>query len=433
MSTFRFFLFFLFLLVSVILALPHAWAGPRVNLDITSAGAKKVPIAVPYFLDKEKPGLLHASGKKMADLAARALDFHGFIETIPPDSYGGRQDAHFNSIGADFAVLGNYQVDGNDRLVLEMRLLEAHDERMLLGRRYKATWDKKDQLVLKFCDQVIEKLTGRAGVSTTEIAFVSDATGTKEIYLADVLGQSVRQVTKHNYLAVSPRLSPDNSKLAYTSYHRGNPNLYITDLAQSKFTRAISRRTGLNMAPAWSPDGKSLITTLSKDGNPDLYQLRTDGEIIRRMTVNSGINVSPNFSPDGGQLVFVSDRTGQPQIYIMNMKNRATRRLTYQGTENTTPSWSPDGKWIAYTSKHEGRYQIFKISPGGGSPIQLTSDWSDHESPSWSPDSRLLVFTRKMNGDSKLYLISHNGKAMRRLYASLNGNQMSPQWSNRPY
>ncbi|MCB2184549.1 MAG: Tol-Pal system beta propeller repeat protein TolB [Desulfobulbaceae bacterium] len=417
------FICFLFSLIS------PAYGGKRVNLDITSAGAKKVPLAVPYFRDKNNPDSVRAAAKDMSLLTGKALDFHGFIKTIPADSYKGKYDQDWKSIGADFAVLGQFEVKDKS-VVIELRLIDVNESRMILGRRYRAPWDKRREMVLRFCDQVIEKLSGTPGISTTQIAFVSDKTGNKEIYLSDIFGDSVRQVTKHNYLAVSPRLSPDNKKLAYTSYHRGNANLYITDLSQSKTTRAVSRRTGLNMAPAWNPDGKSFVATLSKDGNPDLYLLQLNGSIVRRLTSNAGINVSPDFSPDGKQLVFVSDRSGEPQIYIMNFKTGGTRRLTYEGMENTTPSWSPDGKWIAYTSKYEGRYQIFKIPPEGGKPVQLTTSWGEHESPSWSPDSRQIVFARKMHEKRKLYVVSHNGSNLRALF-SMQGNESSPQWSSR--
>ena len=58
----------------------------------------------------------------------------------------------------------------------------------------------------------------------------------------------------------------------------------MTDLRQSKVTRAISRRKGMNLGPAWSPDGKTMVVTLSKDGSPDLYLIDREGKIIRRLT-----------------------------------------------------------------------------------------------------------------------------------------------------
>ncbi len=398
----------------------------RVNLDITAAGVSKVPVAVPWFIEK-KNGKPSKSGRKMADLLSRALAFHGFINIIPASDYNGSQQTDWGRLGADFAVLGQYAVNGK-KLTLELRLINVLEGRMILGKRYRAPVNKQRVMLFKFADDVVLKLTGKRGVGSTEIVYVSDESGKKEIYLADVLGDSVRRITRHNYIAVSPRFTPNGKKLTYTSYHRGNPNLYITDLSQSKTTRAISRRKGLNMAPAWAPDGKTMVATLSKDGNPDLYLMRADGGIIKRLTINSGINVSPSFSPDGRKLAFVSDRSGRPQIYVMDMKTAGSKRITYQGNENSTPAWSPDGDRIAYTCSHEGGYQIFLISPEGGQPVQLTRSWGDHESPSWSPDGRQIVFVRKRNDKSEVCRIFQNGKGEGRLF-KLPGNQTQPQWS----
>ncbi len=418
----------IFLIISLLTCC--CWGGSvqakRVNLDITAAGISKVPLAVPWFIDK-KSSKPTQSGREMAALLGRALEFHGFINIIPANDYHGSQQADWARYGADFAVLGQYMVDG-DKLTLELRLINVLEGRMILGKRYRAQVNKQRVMLFKFADEVIFKLTGKQGVSCTEIVYVSDQEGKKEIYISDVLGDKIRQVTRHNYIALSPRFSPNAGKLAYTSYHRGNPNLYITDLSQSKTTRAISRRKGLNMAPAWSPDGRTMVVTLSKDGNPDLYLIRANGDILKRLTRNSGINVSPSFSPDGRKLAFVSDRSGRPQIYVMDLKSARTKRITYEGNENTTPSWSPDGDKIAYTCSYQGVYQIFCISPDGGQPEQITKSWGDHESPSWSPDARQIVFARKRNDKSEICRIFYNGKGEKRLF-KLPGNQTQPQWS----
>jgi len=406
-----------------------ATAGNRVNLDITAANLRRLPIAVPYFTDLDR-ALIQSHGREMADIVSRTLEFHGFIKVIDPKPYGGRQDTDWTRTESDFYVLGQYHRHKGKENILELRLFDNSSQRMILGRRYKGSWQQRRQFLNQYCDEVIETLSGTPGVSTSRIAFTNDVNGKKEIHIADILGDRVRQITKHNYLAVSPRLSPDGRKLAYTSYHRGNPNLYITDLKDARHTRAISRRPGLNMTPSWSPDGEKMVITLSRDGNPDLYLCKTNGTIIRRLTSKNGINVSPSFSPDGREITFVSDRSGSPQLYIMDINTIATRRLTYKGNENTTPSWSPDGKWIAYTSKDNGQYHIYKIKTDGSTNQRLTTLAGDHESPSWSPDSRLIVFSRKINNQTRLYTISHNGHALRLLF-SMEGNQSSPQWSSR--
>lgn len=400
----------------------------RIYIDISSPDLRKIPMAVPYFEDKAHPERPGEAGKKMASILARGLEFHGFISILPPESYGGIQDAHWENIGADFTILGQYETTSSG-ITLEMKLFSVLENRVVFGKRYRGPQEKNDEMLLKFCDEIILQLTGERGVSLSQIAFVSDASGHKEVYLADILGR-IRQVTKHKDLTVSPRFSPDGRKLTYTSYHSGNPNLYVTDLSQTQTTRAISRRRGLNLAPAWSPNGKTMVITLSQDGNPDLYLIDTNGVVLQRLTANSGINVSPSWSPDGKKIAFVSDRSGDPQIYIMEMKTGKVHRLTFNGDDNTEPCWSPKGDQIAYAGKDENEYHIFVISPEGGPPKKLTRYSGDHESPSWSPDGRQIVFSRNRNNERKIYAMLSNGKGLRPLF-QIKGNQGSPRWSPR--
>lgn len=422
------FKYLLALFILYLSAVPTAQA--RVYLDIAAAEFRAIPMAVPWFSDKLQPDKSHDFGTEMADIISRGLKLHGFISIIDPKSYNGSKQSSWQELGAHFVVLGQYSTDYAGNIVLDIRLVDTQVNRMILGRRYTGAWDNRREMILEFCDKIILKLTGEPGISRSRIAFVSDKTNHKEIYLTDVLGDEVRQVTRHRNLALSPRFSVNGLKLAYTSYHRGNPDLYVTDLRQTKITQAVSRHRGLNMAPAWAPDGKTMAITLSKDGNPDLYLINLKGEIKQRLTVNKGINVSPSWSPDGRQLAFTSDRSGNPQIYIMDIPSKAVRRITYIGNENTTPSWSPDGKWLAYTAAIEGNNHIMIIKPTGGNPVRITRYWGDHESPTWSPDSKQIAFSLKRHDQQHIAAIFRNGQGFRTLFR-MEGNQSSPQWASR--
>ncbi|MGV1099020.1 protein TolB [Thiovibrio sp. JS02] len=413
----------------LICAISAPRAEARVYLDITSPNFRKVNIAVPYFVDKAHPDKMADSGKRMADLMSRALAFHGFVEIINPNTYNGSQEWDWPAIGAEFTVLGQYELDQTG-IALEMRLTDIQGGRMILGRRYKGATSKTRDMLKKFCDEVVLQLTGEQGISLSQLAFVSNGTGAKEVYLADVLGDDIRQVTQHEYLAVSPRFSPDGKLLAYTSYHRGNPNLYITELSTLRKTTPISRRKGLNMAPSWAPDSKVMAATLSKDNNPDIYIIDNNGNELRRLTNGEGINVSPSWSPDGKSMAFVSDRSGTPQVYVMEIKTKAVKRITFLGNENTTPNWSPKGDWIAYTGLVNGTRHIMMIKPEGGTPVQITQSWGEHESPSWSPDGRQIAFSRKRNNKQEICAIFKSGAGLRTLF-NLKGDQFSPQWSPR--
>ena len=401
-------------------------AAERIYLDIAASDVRKIVVAVPSFVDGSG-NQNSQTGNEIATMVAQGLQFHGFIQIVDPAGYGKSRDVDWQALSADYVVMGKFASNG-DGLVIEGRLLDVAQNKMLAGRRYKGAVNQRDDMTLRLVDALVEEFTGESGISRTSIAFVSDVTGRKEVYVTDVLGRKVRQITRHNHLCVSPRYTADGRFLAYSSYHRGNQNLYITELNQSKVTRALSRRKGMNLAPAFSPDGKTMVVTLSKDGSPDLYLMDFKGKILERLTKRSGINVSPSFSPDGKSIAFVSDRSGRPQVYIMDMQSRQVRRLTFQGSENAEPSWSSKGDKIVYTGLVGGNYQIFTISVSGGVPTQVSSGWGDFESPTWSPDGKQIVFSRKRNGHQEICAVFANGKELRTLF-NLKGNQSYPRWS----
>ncbi len=418
-----------FLWPLILLCLCHnALGADRVYLDITASDARKINMAVPWFQNKGVNQQSQVPGRELAEILGKALVFHGIIALIPATEYAGAQDADWHKLGADYSVLAQYESSAG-QISMELRLLDVAANEIIMGKSFSGSVSQKEQMVYKFCDSVIETLTGKPGIATSRIAFINGNNKVKEVYLTDILGTNFRQVTRHKHLTVSPRFVPGGSYLTYSSYHTGNQNLYITDLRQDKTTKVLSRRKGLNMAPAWSADGSTMVLTLSKGGNPDLYLLDSRGEIIEQLTDRAGINVSPTWSPDGNHLVFVSDRSGKPQLYLMEMRTRKVQRLTFEGSENAEPSWSPVEDLIVYSSLRNGVYQLFTLNPfNSGTPVQLTSDLSYHESPSWSPDGSQIIFAKRDGNRNQIYGIMKNGSFQRRLF-TLPGSQAYPQWS----
>lgn len=412
----------------LIFSVLESGATDRVYLDISAPETRKINIAVPWFIDSDNSGRISSQSKSLADTVAKALKFHGIISIIPVVDYNGSQVTDWKALNADYVVLGKYKK--NDKKIgFELRLYDVAEDNYLLGKTYNGYSDQEAKMLFKFTDLAIKELTGVPGISSSKIAFVSFETNTKDIYLTDVLGKKVRQVTRHNNLTVSPRFTPDGNYLSYSSYHTGNQNLYITDLRQNKVTKAVSRRKGLNLAPAWAPDGKTCIVTLSQFGSPDLFRINKRGDIIQRLTRKSGANLSPTFSPDGNFIVFVSDRSGRPQLYLMDLKTKAQTRITYQGSDNSEPNWSPTENKIVFTSRVDGVYQLFTMDPfSKEEPLQITKDSNRHETPVWSPDGNQIAFTMRSGNRQQIFAIMKNGDYQRKII-SFPGNQSAPRWA----
>ncbi len=415
----------LFLLVY---AQPRMARAETTYFDITASDVRKIIVAVPGFTGSA--AAQGNAGVTVAKLITNGFQLYSFLNIIDYGSYGGRKDADWRAMGADYVVMGEVNADPAG-LAVGGQILEVATNRTLPGRVYKGSSSQLEDMALRLCDALVEDFTGEPGVARTRMAYVSDGTGRKEVYVTDILGMHPRQITKHRALAVSPRFTPDGNTLAYTSYHRGNQDLYLTDLRQSSQTTSISRRPGLNLAPAFLPDG-TMIVTLSVGGNPDLYHIDRRGKILSRLTERAGINVSPSISPDGRTIAFSSDRSrgGHPKVYLMDLGSRQVRLLQNSVGECSEPAWSPKGDEIAFTGLVGGRYQIFVSDRNGGNVRQVSSGNGDFESPTWAPDGRLIAATRKSGGRSQICVLSKNGKDVRVLL-NMRGNLSFPQWSPR--
>lgn len=409
-------------------AQPHMARAETTYFDITASDVRKIIVAVPGFTGSAAAQA--NAGATVTKLVSDGFQLYSFLQIVDYGSYGGRKDADWRAMGADYVVMGEVNSDPAG-LAVGGQILEVATNRTLPGRVYKGASSQLEDMALRLCDALVEDFTGEPGVARTKMAYVSDGTGRKEVYVTDILGRHPRQITKHRALAVSPRFTPDGNTLAYTSYHRGNQDLYLTDLRQSSQTTSVSRRPGLNLAPAFLPDG-SMIVTLSVGGNPDLYQIDRRGKILNRLTERAGINVSPSISPDGRTIAFSSDRSrgGHPKVYLMDLGSRQVRLLQNTVGECSEPAWSPKGDEIAFTGLVGGRYQIFVSDRNGGNVRQVSSGSGDFESPTWAPDGRLIAATRKSGGRSQICVLSKNGKEVRVLL-NMRGNLSFPQWSPR--
>ena len=420
-----------------ILTIPGVSLAGYNYIDITQPYLRKLPIAVPFFKKISTGDDAAQLSRTLSDLLADTLDFTGYFKIMNREAFlvNPQTDAGFanvifhdwTSIGAELLVTGGVLVKGNF-LEIELRLYDTFKEKLLVGKRYKGGISDQRRIIRRFCSDVIYSLTGNRGIFDTEIAFVSTSSGTKEIYICEFDGYNIRRVTHNNSITLNPAWSSDGQWIAYTSYAKGRPDLYIKNLKENR--GAVVSKEGVNITPAWRPNKFELAATLSFSGDSEIYLLTGTGKVIKRLTYNKGIDVSPAWSPDGKKMAFVSKRSGTPQIYIENLDSGQINRLTFQGSYNTQPSWSPKGDKIAYSGMEGGLNNIFLIGIDGKGPIQLTHNEGDNESPSWSPDGNLIVFSSTREGPSKIYIMTSYGTDQRRLF-DLKGQQTDPTWSPR--
>jgi TolB protein len=419
------------------LLLPSLVFG-QVRGTIFGPGSRNYPIAVSPLKSATGSAPESDLGLRFATILERDLTLSGYFKIIDrsahierPESSGIDTDTiNFDSwsvLGALALVKGSVELDG-DTVTVEARLFDVPQRRQLTGRRYRGSLELLRRMAHRFADEILLQFTGERGPFDSRIAFVSNRDGRfKEVYVMSLDGGDLQQVTKAASITVSPSWAPDARYLLYTSYKRGNPDLYLLDVLSGRETR-ISSRLGLNLGGRFSPDGSMIALAVDDASGSDLLLLDRAGDLIRKLTDHWAIDVSPSWSPDGKQIAFCSNRSGSPQIYVMNNDGSQVRRITFQGDYNTSPAWSPKGDRIAYVSRYEGGFNIFTIRPDGSEVRQLTQAAGNNEDPSWSPDGRYLVFSSNRSGRKKLYVMDAAGLSQVQLTQG-GGDDTSPAWS----
>ncbi|MGF1531323.1 MAG: biopolymer transporter Tol [Puniceicoccaceae bacterium] len=280
------------------------------------------------------------------------------------------------------------------------------------------------QATLLASDRAVERITGAPGFFAGKIAFVGENTGHKEIYVGDILFQQLRRITTDQSTALSPRWSPDGTRILYTTYFRtGFPDIYEIDLRNNN-RRPFATYKGVNNGAAFSPDGSQVAMIISSSGNPELYVSDASGRAPRRLTNNRSAEASPTWSPDGRRLALVSDQLAKPQIFIYNLTtNEFTRLRTNISGYCAEPSWNPKNPdEIAFTISQGGGFQLAIFSFSKGTSRNISREGGDAIEPAWLPDGRHLLYTRRNGGKTELRIIdSFTGKTAP-LHAAAFGN-----------
>ncbi|MBQ9087785.1 MAG: PD40 domain-containing protein [Lentisphaeria bacterium] len=280
-------------------------------------------------------------------------------------------------------------------------------------------------------DTVIERAFAQLkvrGFCRSRIAFTAEsAPGIRNVFICDIDGNNVQQITSYRSLNVEPSWSPSGKSIYFSKYNRSGIEIVETTVATPRRSRIISSSRGINTGAAVSPDGSMLAVILSPDHQVDLYLLGLRHRERRRLTRGIAVEASPCWSPDGRSIAFVSDRRGNPRIFISDTSGRNLKVLPSIGADAVTPAWSKDGK-IAYATRIAGNYTIAVYDTQTGENRRVVALPGNWESPEWAADNRQVVCKRTIGGKSALYVIdTRTGK--QRLLLQTNSKLFDPSWS----
>jgi TolB protein len=423
---------------------PPATQQPS-EIELVISGDPGAPprYAVPEFI-AATPDAADAA-RTLTQVLWDDLNFEREFYMIPRDTYGTVPQARtaeavpfdaWRELGADAVFFGSVQRSGNV-LTVQVRLFNVRTRQSVFAKEYSGSNARLVSHTVS--DEVHQQQRALRGVARTKLAFTSNRNqerisggvpnrDVKEIYISDYDGANVRRITTNRQLNLTPAWSPDARTIAYTSYRRGYPDIFLA-LIYEGIQQEPTRGGTQNYLPVFSPDGTRIAFTSSREGNPEIYVMNRDGSNVRRVTNNPAIDVTPTWSPTGAQLAFTSDRTGSPQIYVVGADGLNLRRLTTTESYADRPTWSPAPfSEIAYAARTGPGYDIKVHDIATGQTRQITFGEGSNESPAYAPNGRHLAFSSTRAGRIQIFTIGRDGRGLRQV--TREGDNQTPAWSN---
>ncbi len=303
----------------------------------------------------------------------------------------------------------------------------------VLGKLYFGSVDENGarDVARQFASDILGQF-GAKSLMGSKIYFVSDRTAHKEIWSMDYDGSNQTQLTHYNSISTFPCVSPDGSKIAFTTWYRGNPSIFVHSLETGRKLPFYNQAASLNAPSDFTPNSKQLLLYSTAGGSySQIFIANIDGSDFRRISSVRAIEVEPKVNPKtGADLVFVSGRGGPPQLYRMNIDGADIVRLTTGEGEAVNPSWHPDGQKIAFAwtrGFEPGNYNIFIMDVATRTVTQLTHGAGRNENPVWAPDGVHIVYSSKRGRTIQIFTMLADGSQQRQLTTS--GNNEKPVWS----
>jgi Tol biopolymer transport system component len=238
----------------------------------------------------------------------------------------------------------------------------------------------------------------------------------EDLYVMDPNGSGLHRLTRtrRDWDYGSPVWSPDGRRIAFDAEPGSDVAIYVMNVDGSKL-RQVTPDGADDYEPSWSPDGRKIAFKQGGgDFNGRIGVMNADGSGRRLLTPASDDDLGPAWSPDGRRIAYigVSPDSDFFEIDVMDADGSNKHRLKAEVDTNNEPvTWSPDGQRIAF----DDAFDIWVMDADGGNVHALGVE--DGEAPAWSPDGRRIAFaTFRDNAEiDEIYVMNADGSDQRRL------------------
>ncbi len=197
-------------------------------------------------------------------------------------------------------------------------------------------------------------------------------------------------------------------------------DIFVADL-EGNIIKQLTDEPGYDAEPTVSPKGDKIVFTSTRSGDLELYTMNIDGSEVKQITDGLGYDGGAFFSPDGEYLIFRSSRPkteeaikkykdlladwvvepSDMELYVCKADGSELKKITDLGNANWAPFFHPSGKKVIFSSNHASKrgfpFNLFMINIDGTGLEQITFDPTFDSFPMFSPDGKQLVFASNRN------------------------------------
>ncbi len=242
------------------------------------------------------------------------------------------------------------------------------------------------------------------------VVFASSRDGYQDIWVCDLDGSNMTQLTNNGAAELSPDWSPDGTKIAFERWWPAQDPEIMTMRADGSTIRTVTSNTAWDQQPSWSPDGRAITYQTNVTGNFEIFRIYEDGSSPTNLTNDPAWDDAPDWSPSASSpsIVFVSERDhAAGEVYTMGADGGPPTRLTNDTTTDDAPVWNAFGTGIAW-ERSVGTYDIFLMSSAGTHQRNFTNHPNQDFEPSWSGDGRWVAFVSQRAGNSDIWVQETN-------------------------
>ncbi|MEA2076552.1 MAG: hypothetical protein U9O95_00875 [Candidatus Marinimicrobia bacterium] len=277
-------------------------------------------------------------------------------------------------------------------------------------------------------------------LSATEekIVFIADWSGTYDVYIMDINGANIRQLTSSDYNDSYPQLSPDRKKVSFqrpTGIENNPIPSYIVDIETLNLEIVDIPSEYSPQCLSWHPTDDKFLFHSSYNGTCDIYEYDLLTESVIPLIQDDATNWVPVYSPDGNHILYYSYWNGRFRAYIANVDGTNSLLLNPEGNgEERLPHMNPaDSNLVLFSGRYYSstsmvQFGLFITDRLTGEIQEVVSINGINESwPDWSPDGETVIYERNSGGNYGIYTVNPNGTQNIPLLDT-SGNEKKPHW-----